>query len=146
MQRRQVLGMVGAIGGIAGCLGDSEDDADDAPPGTSDLPEETISLADEIGVAVEADRDVHQWRFAGDLYVLEFYGEHPPDDIPILGEAYAEGVTAGFDHQTMPTALDANDTIEYMVYIEVEWAQEWTDGALSDAEYYDLIAATIHGD
>ena len=146
MNRRRFITVSGlsCLCGLAGCLGD-DDEGDTAPPGTDDLPEETIEQAEGIATDVEADRDVLQWRFAGDLHVIEFYGEHPSDDIPILGAAYADGVADGFDHRTMPTAMDENDTIEYMVYIEVEWAREWTDGALADAEYHDLIAATIHG-
>ena len=149
MHRRHYIAMTVSLlaSGVAGCIGDNDDDTADAEgSGASDLPEETQALAEKMASLVDEERNIHRWRFSGDLYILEFIGEFPPDDIPILGRAYAEVVADGFEYLSMPTAINENGAIEYMVYIEPEWANQLNEGTLTDAEYHDLVAETIHGE
>ena len=147
MHRRDVIAAssLAFLSSLAGCLRDDsgDDHEGDAPP-ASDLSEETQLLAGQIADAVEEEREIDQWRFARDLYIIEFYGEFPPDDIPILARAYAEGVADGFSYRSMPTAINETGGIEYMVYIELEWAESYNAGEMSAAEFHDEIAETIH--
>ena len=148
MDRRFYLRCIcsSALLSLAGCTG-SDDDADDdfdANP-RDDLEEETVELADVMASTVDGELTFVGWRFSGGLFVPEFITEDGAEkEIPILGRAFADIVADGFEHESMPTALNEDEFIEYMVYIEPEWAKEYNTGELSEESYFQNIQATLH--
>ena len=128
---------------LAGCL---DDDEDDEIPGDEDLlPSDQQALVEAWIAAVDDDLDVQSWRMFGDQFIPEYSSGNPPEtDIPILGESYADIVADGFEYETMPTAVDDEGLIQYMVYIYPEWAEEYYQGEIDKDEYIGRIEGTIH--
>lgn len=151
VSRRTVLGIATAVGGgtIAGCLDDTtgNGDGDDEGAGDADDPsddsEEARELAAEMVEAIDDDLSVANWKLNG-MFVPEYTDSGGVDaDVPILGTAYAEIVDRGFDRRAMPTALD-DENVEFMVFLEPEWANAYLDGDWSEEEYYAEIEDSEH--
>jgi len=130
-----------AATGVAGCLGESDDDSGDEPAIPADQQELIEAFLDELG----QHADVEDWSMFGDQFVPRYVsGNSPEEDIPMLGAAYAGIVEEGFEFETMPTALDEDGIIDWMVYIFPEWAEEYLEGEMSEEEYHTEIRETIH--
>lgn len=134
----------GAVTGLAGCLGDDDDETESEDDSAS-LPPDQQQLVETWIESVDDDLNVLDWRMFGDQFIPEYSSGHPPEtDIPILADSYAEIVADGFEHETMPTAVDDEGLIQYMVNIFPEWALEYTDGEIDRSEYIDRIEETLH--
>lgn len=133
---------------ITGCLGsDTEPDepADSNAERNADLDDETIALANTMGELLEEDLSFRDWRFFDDLFIPEFITENgPADEIPILGRAFATIVQDGFQYESMPTAFNDGGTIDWMVYIQPEWARDYANDEISAESYFEQIRATLH--
>lgn len=148
------IGTTVAVGTIAGCLGDTDKNeenadgeaGDDGQRGDvgNDVSEETSTLAAEMIEAIDDDLSVLEWQLH-DMFVPEYTDSGGvDDDVPILGDAYADIVDQGFDRRAMPTALDDNEIPASMVFLEPEWATAYLDGDWSKEEYYAEIKASKH--
>ena len=148
MDRRRYLSYVCcfSIVSVTGCIGSGNGaDEDAASNQRDDLDEQTIALANVMGSVVDDELTFLEWRFSGDRFIPEFITVDGPEvEIPILGRAFAEIVADGFAHESMPTGVTEDDFIEYMVYIQPEWAKEYNSGELSEQSYFEQIEATIH--
>ena len=143
-RRQFVVGVSGvAVTGFAGCLGDSDDS--DETDRRAEIPADQEELIETWIADVDDDLQVEGWRMSGEQFIPEYAsGNSPETDIPVLGESYARIVDDGFEYQTMPTAVDDDGLIRYMVIIEPEWAEEYTTGEIDEAEYVNRIEGTIH--
>ena len=155
VSRRAALGWATALGAgaLAGCL-DGTDDGEAAPGTTelndhdgdvgSDVDERTTALAARMVDAVDPELTVTGWRLHG-LFVPEYVdGDGLAADARILGDAYREIVADGFDRRAMPTALHESGSVDFMVYLEPEWARAVLDGDWSDETYYAEVEASVH--
>lgn len=154
VSRRTVL--IAAAGGgggtIAGCLDETTEGEGEGEHGTgdgngdgeSDADEEARELAAEMVEAIDDELAVADWELHG-MFVPEYTDSGGVEtDVPILGNAYAEIVDRGFDRRAMPTALDDDENVDFMVFLEPEWANAYLDGDLSEAEYYAEIEDSEH--
>ncbi|TYL38024.1 hypothetical protein CV102_14460 [Natronococcus pandeyae] len=136
------------VGTVAGCL-DETDEAEEENRGGDDGnengdDEEMRALAAEMVEAIDDDLSVTDWELNG-MFVPEYVDSRGvEDDVPILGDAYAEIVDQGFDRRAMPTALDDDGDVEFMVFLETEWANAFLDGDWSEEEYYAEIEDSEH--
>ncbi|SER66535.1 hypothetical protein [Natrinema salaciae] len=148
------IGTAVGLGTVAGCLGgtdESEENAegeagDDDNRGDvgSDISDEASALAAEMIEAIDDDLSVMKWQFHSMLVPEYTDSGGVDDDVPILGDAYADIVDRGFEYRSMPTALDDNELPDFMVFLEPEWATAYLDGDWSKEEYYAKIEASQH--
>ncbi|MFA9427761.1 hypothetical protein [Natronorubrum sp. A-ect3] len=159
ISRRTVLATATAIGGgtLAGCVSDSGDGASDDTHSddddghdhdengeTDEHSELETELAAEMIDAIDDELSVTDWELNG-MFVPDYTDSGGLEaDIEILGPAYADIVEQGFDRRAMPTAYADDGSVDFMVFLEPEWAQEYLDGELSEAEYYAEIADSEH--
>ncbi|SIS13509.1 hypothetical protein [Natronorubrum thiooxidans] len=158
ISRRTVLATATAIGGgtLAGCISDSGDGASDdthSDDGDHDHDENSetdedselaTELAAEMVDAIDDELSVSGWELNG-MFVPDYTDSGGPEaDIEILGPAYADIVDQGFDRRAMPTARDDDGSVDFMVFLEPEWAREYLDGNWTKAEYYAEIADSEH--
>ncbi|MFC4542430.1 hypothetical protein ACFO5R_10885 [Halosolutus amylolyticus] len=94
--------------------------------------------------AVDDDLSVTDWELHG-MFIPEYTDSGGLEaDVPILGDAYADIVDQGFDRRAMPTALEDDGTVDFMVFLETEWATAYLDGDWSEDEYYAEIEDSEH--
>lgn len=149
--RRRVLGAIsaGVTVGTAGCIGGTTEDGADDDHGDegdeSDVDEETRELAAEMVAAVDDELSVIDWEIPG-MFIPEYTDSGGlEEDVPILGDAYADIVDQGFDRRAMPTALeDDEESVDFMVFLEPEWATAYLEGEWSGEEYYAEIEDSEH--
>ena len=143
-RRQFVLALSGvAAVGLAGCLGD-EDDTDETE-NRAEISSGQEALIEDWIADVDDELNVEGWRMFGEQFIPEYASGNPPEvDIPLLGKSYARIVDGGFQYETMPTAVDDDGLIRYMVIIEPEWAIEYTAGEIDEAAYVNRIEGTIH--
>ena len=147
--RRSVLrSTIGATSfGVAGCLGrsDEPEPAEETDPTWDSLPPDQREAVEIWIETVEGELSMKGWRMAGGEFVPRYYsGNAHSEDTPILAEGYTAMVEAGFEYDTMPTAFDEDDIIDYMLRIRREWTMEHLAGELSEDEYFARIEATVH--
>ncbi|QCC56695.1 hypothetical protein DV706_17565 (plasmid) [Natronorubrum bangense] len=144
-------------GTLAGCVSDSGESApDDAHSGdnngherdesgeTDEQNELATELAAEMVDAIDDELSVTDWELNG-MFVPDYTDSGGLEaDIEILGPAYADIVEQGFDRRAMPTARDDDGSVDFMTFLEPEWATAYLDGELSEAEYYAEIADSEH--
>lgn len=159
VSRRTVLATATAIGGgtLAGCVSDSgdstsedahsDDDGDhdhDENGGNDEHSELETELAAEMVDAIDGELSVIGWELNG-MFVPDYTDSGGLEaDIEILGPAYADIVDQGFDRRAMPTARDDNGSVDFMVFLEPEWATAYLDGEWTKAEYYTEIDDSEH--
>lgn len=144
VSRRAVLASVTAVGvgTVAGCLDDTGRNDDGSEE--TDVDEETRALAVEMVDAIDDDLSVTDWDLHG-MFVPEYTDSGGvEDDVPILGDAYADVVERGFDRRAMPTALDDDGNVDFMVFLEPEWASAYLGGDWSKNRYYAEIEDSEH--
>lgn len=144
VSRRSVLSTatVVSVGAVAGCLG--ETDENDGDENDTDDSDEMRELAAEMVQAIDPELSVAAWELPG-MFIPEYTDSRGLEaDVPILGTAYADIVDRGFDRRTMPTALDDDDEIWFMVFIEPEWANSYLDGDWSEEKYHARIVDSAH--
>ncbi|WP_254533755.1 hypothetical protein [Natrinema gelatinilyticum] len=148
VSRRSVLtaATVAGLGTLAGCVtgtpenGTGTDDVD----GGSDISESDRELAAEMVETIDADLTVIGWELPG-MFIPEYTDSIGlEEDVAILGSAYADIADRGFDHKAMPTAQNADGEVEFMVFIEPEWANSFLDDDWSETEYYTRIEESVH--
>ncbi|QFU84600.1 hypothetical protein [Natronorubrum aibiense] len=155
LSRRAVLsaGAGVGVGILAGCVTDAggtgtetdgaseDDDGNDESDGDE---EAARTLVEAFIDAIEPELSVTEWELNG-MLVLEYTDSHGvEDDAEILGNAYADIVEQGFDRRAMPTALDDNEDVAFMVFLEPEWATAYLEGDLSEDAYYAEIIDSEH--
>lgn len=146
VSRRSVLASVSiaSVGVLAGCLGDPTDDDEADEPDETSASEKSQALAAEMAAAIDDDLSVENWTLGG-MFILEYADSGGVEsDVPILGDAYAEIVERGFDHRAMPTALGDRGTVDFMVFLEPDWADTYLEGEWSSEEYHAEILASEH--
>ncbi|WP_265108556.1 hypothetical protein [Halosolutus halophilus] len=154
VSRRTVLATATAVGvgTIAGCLDDADGTEQEAAQGTgdgtgddeTDVSEEERALAAEMVDAIDDELSVTDWELHG-MFIPEYADSGGLEaDVPILGDAYADIVDQGFDRRAMPTALADDGTVDFMVFLETEWANAYLDGDWSEDEYYAEIEDSEH--
>lgn len=148
VSRRAVLTTATAIciGTVAGCLDDADEESDDdsSEEDESDGNEEPRALAAEMVEAIDDEVSVVNWELNG-MFVPEYTDSRGLEgDVPILGDAYADIVDRGFDRRAMPTALDEDENVDFMVFLEPEWAESYLDGDWTEERYYTEIADSEH--
>lgn len=147
--RRRFLVSVGGacVASLSGCLGDggegeSTDHGDEDD--TSEPSEEARSLAESFVDAIDDELSVTESTWRGPQFVPEYEDSGGLEtDVTVMGEAYADVVDEGFDHQMMPTAMD-DDGVDFMVFLEPEWAAAYVDEELSETEYHAEIEESEH--
>lgn len=144
VSRRSVLTSAATVstGAVAGCLGGADDgESDDSDDGVS---EESRELAAEFIETIDTELSVEDWRFGG-LLIPEYADSGGLEaDAIVLGDAYADIVDRGFDHRAMPSALDDSGDVDFMVFLEPEWAIAYLEGEWSTEEYYAEIRDSEH--
>ncbi|WP_306055384.1 hypothetical protein [Natronococcus wangiae] len=150
MSRRTTLITVIAVGSGAGagCLDNTTESQRENNNGTDDSDkngaEEARELAAEMVELIDDELSVINWELNG-MFVPEYTESAGVEaDIPILGDAYAEIVDQGFDRRAMPTALDEDGNVDFMVFLEPEWANAYLGGDWSEDEYYTEIEDSEH--
>lgn len=152
--RRTVLAAATAVGAgtVAGCLDDTDESEQEAAQGAgdgtgddqTDVSEEERALAAEMVEAIDDDLSVTDWELHG-MFIPEYADSGGLEaDVQILGDAYADIVDQGFDRRAMPTALNDDGTVNFMVFLEPEWASAYLDGDWSEEEYYAAIEDSEH--
>lgn len=159
VSRRSVLAVATTVclGGVAGCLDDArgdaepESDADDHDrdqdhegAGGDDVSDASYELASEMVDTIDEELSVTEWDVSGTFVPRYTDSQGVAADASILGDAYADIVDQGFDHRAMPTALDDDGQIEFMVMLEPEWARVYLDGEWSEDAYYAEIVDSEH--
>ncbi|WP_254525520.1 hypothetical protein [Natrinema caseinilyticum] len=148
VSRRSVLtaATVAGLGTLAGCVTGTPEDGNgtDDAGGGSDVSERDRELAAEMVETIDTDLTVTGWELPG-MFVPEYTDSIGLEaDVVILGSAYADVADRGFDHKAMPTAQNADGAVEFMVFIEPEWADSFLEGDWSKAEYYTRIEESVH--
>ena len=144
VSRRSVLTTATAIsvGTIAGCLGGTNENEEEDVG--NDISEEDRELAAEMAEAIDDDLSVAGWELPG-MFIPEYTDSRGVEaDAAILGNAYADIVNQGFDRRAMPTALNEDGDIYFMVFLEPEWANAYLDGDWSEDTYYKEIEGSAH--
>ena len=144
VSRRTVLttATVISVVTVAGCL-DGTDENEDEDVG-SDISEKDRELAAEMAEVIDGDLSVTGWELPG-MFIPEYTDSRGVEaDATILGNAYADIVDQGFDRRAMPTALNEDRDISFMVFIEPEWATAYLNGELSEEAYYTEIENSAH--
>ena len=145
VSRRTVLTTViaGGVGTIAGCIGGTGEDDGSADDG-NDVSERDRDLAAAMVDAIDDELAVTTWELPG-MFIPEYTDSHGvATDASILGDAYVDIVEQGFDRRAMPTALNEEGELSFMVFLEPEWATAFLEGDLSEAEYYAAIEDSVH--
>ena len=142
VSRRTVLTAVaGGIGTVAGCLGGTDEPETETE---DEISERDRNLAAEMIDTIDAELSVTTWELPG-MLIPEYTDSHGVTaDASILGSAYVDIVEQGFDRRAMPTALTEAGDIDFMVFLEPEWANAYLEGEWSEAEYYAEIENSEH--
>ncbi|WP_254764148.1 hypothetical protein [Natrinema marinum] len=130
---------------VAGCLGGTGENEGEPDEETgNDVSEADRDLAAEMVDAVDDDLSVTDWEVPG-MFILDYANSGGVEaDAPILGSGYADIADRGFDRRAMPTALLDDGSVDFMVFIEPEWARSYLEGEWSEAEYYARIVDSEH--
>ena len=159
VSRRTVLATATTVcvGAVAGCLDDAEGDAesesgdgdhdrdhDHEEAAGDDVSDASYALASEMIDAIDDELSVTEWDISGTFVPRYDDSQGVAADASILGDAYADIVDQGFDHRAMPTALDDEGNLDFMVFLETEWARAYLDGEWSEEAYYAAIVDSEH--